>query len=43
MYIHSMLYNIGAVSALVCITPAAGYVDMNGAFFIGRFAVYMIV
>ena len=27
----------GAVSALVCITPGAGYVDMNGAFFIGLF------
>lgn len=27
----------GAVAALVCITPAAGYVDMNGAFWIGLF------
>lgn len=25
----------GAVAGLVCITPASGYVDMNGAFFIG--------
>lgn len=27
----------GAVAGLVCITPAAGYVDMTGAFFIGFF------
>ena len=27
----------GAVAGLVCVTPAAGYVDMNGAFFIGLF------
>jgi len=27
----------GAVAGLVCITPAAGYVDMTGAFFIGLF------
>lgn len=27
----------GAVAGLVCITPASGYVDMNGAFFIGLF------
>lgn len=27
----------GAIAALVCITPAAGYVDMNGAFFVGLF------
>jgi len=27
----------GAIAGLVCITPAAGYVDMTGAFFIGLF------
>ena len=27
----------GAIAGLVCITPAAGYVDMTGAFFIGFF------
>ena len=27
----------GAVAGLVCITPAAGFVDMTGAFFIGFF------
>ena len=27
----------GAVAGLVCITPASGYVDMTGAFFIGFF------
>jgi Ammonium Transporter Family len=27
----------GAIAGLVCITPAAGYVDMTGAFFIGYF------
>ena len=27
----------GAVAGLVCITPACGYVDMTGAFFIGFF------
>ena len=27
----------GAVAGMVCITPASGYVDMTGAFFIGFF------
>jgi Amt family ammonium transporter len=27
----------GAVAGLICITPAAGYIDMTGAFFIGFF------
>lgn len=27
----------GAIAGLVCITPAAGFVDMTGAFFIGFF------
>ena len=27
----------GAIAGLVCITPAASFVDMNGAFFIGFF------
>jgi Amt family ammonium transporter len=27
----------GAIAGLVCITPGAGFVDMNGAFFIGFF------
>lgn len=41
---HSPLYLIfvtgminGAIAGLVCITPAASFVDMNGAFFIGFF------
>ena len=25
----------GAIAGLVCVTPACGYVDMNGAFFVG--------
>jgi len=28
----------GAIAGLVAISPAAGYVDMQGAFFIGLFA-----
>ena len=35
MYFSGMIN--GAVAGLVCITPAAGYVDMTGAFFIGFF------
>lgn len=41
--LYTLYYNLGAVSALVCITPAAGYVDMNGAFFIGTRIVYITI